>query len=548
MAAVMASFLTAWLIEDLAGLHTAVVVLAVVLALSVGRAHRPTDRRGAGLAGLLLLPLVAAVSGGIGTLMVRHAAVGDALFSIVLAGAIWVRRFGPGWTRAGTLATLPFIALLVAPAAPRGSVAATLWTLVIAAVAVGWVWFTSAAARLAGLLPRSNDDSGGDESRDDGPSEASPTEGGPTEGGPSQVGPTEGGPSQVGPSGDVPGAAPPDGGAAANGRAGSAASPSGGPRAASARSRRLSASSRMAAQMGIGLGLAFAVGHLAFGEHWPWLVLTAYIVAAGNRGRADVLYKAGLRVAGAAAGTVAATLIGGLFAPGNRWAIAALFAVVGIASWLRNLSYAYWAASVTAALSLLYAYEGQSGEGVLLDRLGAILCGAALAIAFAWFVLPVRSLDVLRRRLADAMAALSGWLTAARRRQTAALPGLQRQFDAALVQLEQIAPPHAAYRGIASRLRTRAPHLADAIPAARDAARAVRLIGSRAAAEPGYLAAERVAAGLAGAHGHVTAARGALKDRRPDVAAELTAAVRVLDAVATISLADRDASDGLILP
>jgi uncharacterized membrane protein YccC len=73
----------------------------------------------------------------------------------------------------------------------------------------------------------------------------------------------------------------------------------------------------MALQMGAALAIAFAAGRTLFGVHWSWLVMTAFIVSSGNRGRGDVLYKSGLRIAAAAMGTVAATLLAGRFAPGD---------------------------------------------------------------------------------------------------------------------------------------------------------------------------------------------------------------------------------------
>ena len=41
---------------------------------------------------------------------------------------------------------------------------------------------------------------------------------------------------------------------------------------------------RMALQMAAAVAAAFALGWLFFGHHWPWLVLTAYVAASGNRG------------------------------------------------------------------------------------------------------------------------------------------------------------------------------------------------------------------------------------------------------------------------
>src|SRR5438105_2276783 len=56
-------------------------------------------------------------------------------------------------------------------------------------------------------------------------------------------------------------------------------------------SMRPVASTRMAIQMAVGLTASFLIGHVFFAEHWEWIVLTAFIVNSGNRGRLDVAYK-----------------------------------------------------------------------------------------------------------------------------------------------------------------------------------------------------------------------------------------------------------------
>jgi hypothetical protein len=204
--------------------------------------------------------------------------------------------------------------------------------------------------------------------------------------------------------------------------------------------RRAPASTRMAVQMALSLAVAFAVGRWLFPVHWSWVVLTAFIVASGNRGRADVLHKSGLRLAGALAGTVAATLVAGRIAEGSPLAVVAIFVVLALATWLRPLSYAYWAAGITAVLALLNGYFGVSGDGALGQRLEGILIGAAIAVTMAWLVMPVRTTDVLRRRTADALAALSDVLGALLRDPSAVHDAAHR-FHGGIEGLEQIAAP-----------------------------------------------------------------------------------------------------------
>jgi uncharacterized membrane protein YccC len=267
----------------------------------------------------------------------------------------------------------------------------------------------------------------------------------------------------------------------------------------------------MALQMGVALGLAFLLGHLAFPRHWAWVVITAFIVSSGNRGRGDVVHKGVLRLVGAAAGTVAATLLGSAFPAGDKVAIVVIFAVLALGTWLRSISYAYWAGCVTAVLALLYGYFGQRGASLLGGRLAGILLGAGIAVAVAWLVLPVRTTDVLRRWIADALAVLTDLLRAARN-DPAGLGWQQARFAAAVRQLDQIAAPLAARRRLTRRWRP-GPHHADVIDGIRRGAEPVATIARLGAADPGALARPDVASRSAGVALAVGAARRSLAGR-----------------------------------
>jgi hypothetical protein len=428
MAGVLASFGSALLLERLAGLHADVVVLAVALSVPLGRA-RPGGALRRRLVSYLLLPVVALGASRVGMLMVQHAALGDVLFAAVVSGSIWVRRFGPWAARAGTLVALPFLAMLVVPVPLTPGDARSLWTAVIALIAVGCAGLARFVAERTGVVPR------------------------------------------VAATDMAPATAP----AAAPARPG----------------RRFAASTRMAAQMGVALGGAFVVGHLAFGHHWPWVVLTAFIVSSGNRGRGDVVYKAALRLVGAVGGTVCATLLAGTFPPGDKRAIVAIFLVLAVGSWLRAVSYAYWAACVSAMLAFLYGFIGEAGSSLLAGRLLGIVVGAVIAVAAAWLVLPVRSIDVLRRRTADALGALADVLRASRG-DPADLGRQRARFDQAVRLLDQIAPPLLARRWLARRWRA-GPHPADLITGVRRCAGPVAAIARLGTADPAALGRPDVA-------------------------------------------------------
>jgi hypothetical protein len=272
------------------------------------------------------------------------------MFVVGMAGAVWLRRYGDVGRRTGTLTAIVLTATLVTPGpvVPVGPGAPTRWWgAVVAVLALCWVRLSWYVAERVGLL--------------------SPAAAGV--------------------------AAPP-----VPPRAVDAAAPW---------HRRLPVSTKLALQMAAALTGGFAAGRSVFGLHWTWTVLTAYIVSAGNRGRADVAQKAVLRIAGAAVGTLVATALANAFSPHNDWSVVTIFVILAVAVWLRPLSYAFWAGGVTAALALLYGFYGEQGDHLLLDRLEGILLGASIAVVAAWVILPVRNIDVIRRQLAVAVRTIA---------------------------------------------------------------------------------------------------------------------------------------------
>jgi len=319
-------------------------VLGAVLALSLARSHLADARRGA-LESLIALPLVGLAAVGVGTLL--HAApwAGAAVFVAGMAASIWMRRFGPRARRAGALAALPLVTILVVPRLPHrdaGALPAWLVPVAVALAALACVLLARAIGRRLRWLSPADADVDAD-------------------------------------------VAPP----------------------AHADAMRPSPHTRMALQMAAALAASFAIGYLAFPSHWSWIVLTAFIVNSGNRGRQDVVHKSALRVLGAAGGTLVATGVAGHLAAGGPSAAALILASVFLGVWLRPAGYGWWALFVTLALALLQTLQPAAAAPLLWQRLLEILIGAATGLAAAWFVYPIRSTDVLRRRIADALAAMS---------------------------------------------------------------------------------------------------------------------------------------------
>jgi len=299
---------------------SAAITFAVMLAVAVPRALRRMPTADLGLAGAGLGVGVAAATGcdllvGLGAWWL----LGAALFALGVAVPVWVRRFGPAWRNAGTVAALPFMAVLVSPEPARASWDLVGWMLVAAALAACW----SLAVRVL--------------------------------------------------AGDAPAPRPPD----------EAVRPS---------PARRRVSTKMAVQLGVAVLATFAVGRWSDPGHLVWPVLTVLVVHSGNRGRGDVVRKGGQRIVGALAGTGVATLLAGVVGPGDPTAVVAVFAVLALAAFGRELGgYVYWAAGVTAALAFLYGFYGQGGASMLGHRLGGIAAGGVIAVAAAWWVWPVRT-------------------------------------------------------------------------------------------------------------------------------------------------------------
>jgi Fusaric acid resistance protein-like len=304
MAATLASFATALGIERVARLSTSIVILAVALTLSIGRMGQRGNHRTVHSVALaaVVLPLVAVGANEISTRIFHQPNLGDALFVVAMSATIWLRGLGPAARQIATFATFPLVVTLIVPApivATNGSTAdGRWWSALIALVALGWATATRFVAERSGILVLAA---------------------------------------------NLPPPTPPTPSSARTGR-------------------RIAPSTRMALQMAAALAAAFAVGRSLFDVHWTWVVLTAFIVCSGTRGRGDVVHKAVMGLAGAAVGTLAATVLSDAFPPGDRWSIVIIFAVLAVALWLRSINYAYWAAGMTAALALLYGYYAPRSE------------------------------------------------------------------------------------------------------------------------------------------------------------------------------------------
>jgi hypothetical protein len=214
------------------------------------------------------------------------------------------------------------------------------------------------------------------------------------------------------------------------------------PPARSTDSGTMPASTRMAAQMGVALAAAFLLGHFLFPTHWGWVVLTAFIVCSGAIGRGDAAYKGVLRFGGALLGALAAAGLEYVFVPHGPLVAVLIFAALFVGTWLREANYAWWAACVTLVVALLSGSTGASVTELLGQRLLAITLGAICGVAACWFVLPITTRSVVRRRVADALLALEELAAATDAEREQKLEAVRR----CALECERIAPPLRWYK------------------------------------------------------------------------------------------------------
>ena len=210
-----------------------------------------------------------------------------------------------------------------------------------------------------------------------------------------------------------------------------------------AREGELHIATRMGLQMLTALVLAFAIGMLLFPEHWFWVVLTAFIVCSGAVGRGDAVHKGVLRLAGAIGGAVVAALAAYIVFPNPTAYAAAVFFVLFLGIWLREVNYGYWAACATLIFALLQGGHDAAILPLLGARVVCIVIGALCAVAAIWFVYPIRTEQLVRRRVADALTALRDVLA-----ESTGHGARLAVLDHHAAELKRVAPPVQLHRKV----------------------------------------------------------------------------------------------------
>jgi uncharacterized membrane protein YccC len=151
---------------------------------------------------------------------------------------------------------------------------------------------------------------------------------------------------------------------------------------------------RLAAAVGVGVALE----RFADVPHGYWIGLTALMVLRPET--AHTYTRCVGRVAGTAAGIVAASVVTMIWHPAGLAAAVLAALVLGVTYAVSGFGYLALSAALTASIVFLIDVTGTAGEGSMTDRLIAVLIGGALAI-LVHVTLPDDSLIRLRQRAGE---------------------------------------------------------------------------------------------------------------------------------------------------
>jgi Fusaric acid resistance protein-like len=380
--ATVAAFCTVYAISKPFHAGPNAAILSAVLALTQGRLRTSSDH--SPWVKLATFPIVAVGVSAIGWLLHNAFVVGAVVYITAMSFSIWSRQFGETTRRIGSIAALPLVAVLIAPApphAPGGHLINVFLVIVAGVTAYAWLIALAEIAKRAGLIVSTP---------------ATFTI-----------------------------------------------------RAVEAQRKKgtLSPHTRMAIQMAVALTAAFVIGRVAFAHHWSWVVLTAFIVCSGSVSRGDAVYKGFLRLVGATAGTLVAALVQYIYAPQGSAAAALIFGVLFVGLWLREINYAWWAACITLVIAVLQSTGARADASILHLRLLEILIGALCGAGATWFVLPIPTELLVRRRIADALLALDEFASADNTSPEERHQRLQI-FQEHIARLDSVAPPVEFHRHV----------------------------------------------------------------------------------------------------
>lgn len=375
IAAVLASFGVVYALCQALDVNASAAILAATLALSLSRGMEIPNLRKFA-AELVLLPLIALTAGLVGMALLNLPPIGAILFIAGMVVSILLRKYGPVARTIGRIVATPLIAILVVPVRIEGIAGRWLPVALMLAAGLTAMMCSAGAAWLAGRI-------------------------GWTQAGIGHSAPALKAPTPVG--------------------------------------RPLHIAERMALQMFVALALAFVIGMSVFRAHWAWVVLTAFIVCSGTVSRGDAVYKGLMRLGGAIGGAVLAATMAHIALPDPTSDAAIIFAILFVGIWLRQINYALWAVCATLIFALLQGPQDEAILPLLGMRIVCILIGALCGVAAAWFVYPIRTEQLVRKRVAEALHVLRDALASGQVPDMSAL-------DRHAAELDRLAPPLRLHR------------------------------------------------------------------------------------------------------
>jgi uncharacterized membrane protein YccC len=240
---------------------------------------------------------------------------------------------------------------------------------------------------------------------------------------------------------------------------------------------RASINLRQCVQAAVAGSVTVLVGVAVSPQRYYWALLACFFALTGTPTSGETATKAVNRVLGTLVGIVAAVLAVHLVGRSTVPVVLLMLACVFLGLYFFRVSYAIMAFAVTTLMGLLYDVLGEFTDRLLLLRLTETALGAAVGIAAALLVLPVRTGRAVVVAREEFVARLRELLTAVADRLAASAPAgdlflAARRLDAQLHQLALVSRPAAGLTllGLDSRrsLREIAPYTA-----AAEAARAL---------------------------------------------------------------------------
>jgi uncharacterized membrane protein YccC len=173
---------------------------------------------------------------------------------------------------------------------------------------------------------------------------------------------------------------------------------------------RLRPTTRLAIQMTVAVSLAIVVGDALSGQRFYWSPLAAYLVFFGCNTTGEQVTKAFNRVLGTAVGLVSGILLAHLVWHRVDLAIAVCLVALLLSTYLLRVSYALFVIGLVTMLAQVYVQFGVFTDGLLFLRLAETAVGAAIAMAVAVLVFPVRTDRVVRVALSAVFERLDSML------------------------------------------------------------------------------------------------------------------------------------------